>query len=804
MAPILGLFGLGGGQSVTSVAAGGEAPFGATGGDQNGITPGNGYKYHTYYTTGPANFVVDSGTRECYVMVLGGGGSGGDSGGGESGGGGAGGMCYHNAFELEPGTYPIVVGDGGPESRSPSTWQFMLPGEDSTFAGSVKGSAFTMTGRRGCGGFGPNSNLDPQAGPTGKRTYGCGPGNLSPTPGPPTGWWSAIAGQPTYAQPGVPAGYSNFGFPGGRNDSAGYGSPSPSSGGGGGGGCGSAGGGNYSCKTRVNTTTQGRSAEIDSNLGGIGWAAPEVLEYPHVFGPQSPTVNPYSPTQNHYGAGGCGNLGARNTELLSMCQFGGYGQPGGPAAGGSWGLPGSRRPGASSPIGPYGGGGYGMYPQMPWAQADPFSFPVSQRNGADRLGSGGSAGEGSPTATPTTQAGQGGSGLVVIAYLDDGQTAATKTEVPVSIWGAGGGGGPTTNSTGGGGGYYTGTLNLLPGTYTFCVGSSGQPAPAADTPGNSGFGGAPASTSQGAGGGGYSGFIRKDFSNDPTANQVLANWPNDTYRPSVPTSPTPAPISLKGMTSFPGTQPPQANTWQGGGSSTGPGDGAMYAELQWLHSHAIFLVGGGGGGGNRDSGGGGGGHGAGDPAIPGPTGPGSFQPEYDGVGANPTTIPEGSGGGLGAIAPAPDGNGRGGTGKWMMGGWAGPAYNNCNGGGGGGYFGGGQGADGPTPLKGGSGGGGSGYIHPEYVTGASGETGNPGVDPTGAGNAGGHPSPLIPSPKCGQGGIGPSNTGVTAGAVVFGPHGGTLAVTPPGGSPASVPTSGQAFETAGVYKLVIT
>ena len=43
MAPILGVFGLGGGQSVTSVAAGGEAPVGATGGDQNGITRGNGY-----------------------------------------------------------------------------------------------------------------------------------------------------------------------------------------------------------------------------------------------------------------------------------------------------------------------------------------------------------------------------------------------------------------------------------------------------------------------------------------------------------------------------------------------------------------------------------------------------------------------------------------------------------------------------------------------------------------------------------------------------------------------------------------
>ena len=74
--PLLTMIGMGGG--VTGLGfGGGSTPFEASGGQQNGIAPGNGYKYHTFYNPGPGTFTVTQGTRECHVMVLGGGGAGG-------------------------------------------------------------------------------------------------------------------------------------------------------------------------------------------------------------------------------------------------------------------------------------------------------------------------------------------------------------------------------------------------------------------------------------------------------------------------------------------------------------------------------------------------------------------------------------------------------------------------------------------------------------------------------------------------------------------------------------------------------
>ena len=108
MRPLLGLTGMGGGGTGINIG-GAEAPFIASGGDQNGIQPGNGYKYHTYYNTGSSTFEVTQGTRECMVMVLGGGGSGGNGDGGDNSGAGGGGICFHKAFELAPGTYATVA-----------------------------------------------------------------------------------------------------------------------------------------------------------------------------------------------------------------------------------------------------------------------------------------------------------------------------------------------------------------------------------------------------------------------------------------------------------------------------------------------------------------------------------------------------------------------------------------------------------------------------------------------------------------------------------------------------------------------
>ena len=63
-----------------------HAPFSASGGNQaNGAAPGNGYKYHTFTTSG--SFVVSSGQQAVEVLCVGAGGGGGSN---NNGGGGAG------------------------------------------------------------------------------------------------------------------------------------------------------------------------------------------------------------------------------------------------------------------------------------------------------------------------------------------------------------------------------------------------------------------------------------------------------------------------------------------------------------------------------------------------------------------------------------------------------------------------------------------------------------------------------------------------------------------------------------------
>ena len=64
--------------------------------------------YHVF--TGNANFEVDSGNDNIEFLLVGGGGG---SFGSYAGGGGAGGVAHATAWPVTPGTYPIVVGDGG-------------------------------------------------------------------------------------------------------------------------------------------------------------------------------------------------------------------------------------------------------------------------------------------------------------------------------------------------------------------------------------------------------------------------------------------------------------------------------------------------------------------------------------------------------------------------------------------------------------------------------------------------------------------------------------------------------------------
>ena len=86
-------------------------PITATGGNTSaGLTPGNGYRYHVF--TSPGNFVVASGVQEVEIFGVGAGGPGGSATGatqvGYTSGGGAGGIFYTTAFEVGPGTHPVL------------------------------------------------------------------------------------------------------------------------------------------------------------------------------------------------------------------------------------------------------------------------------------------------------------------------------------------------------------------------------------------------------------------------------------------------------------------------------------------------------------------------------------------------------------------------------------------------------------------------------------------------------------------------------------------------------------------------
>ena len=787
MKPLLGLTGMGGGGAGLTLG-GGAVPFIASGGDQNGITPGNGWKYHTFYTVGPGTFTVTQGVTSCKVLVLGGGGGGAQAGSGPGGGAGAGGLVYHDAWEFEPGTYDVEVGTkGAGNSGGPAT-----PGDGgSPRVGGMGGPSIFSSPTFTCTALGGHAGNNTPGFP-GTQTAGCGMGGGGYS-------WNNetnVSGmQNTQAQPGVPAGYVNHGHPGGWGMNqyplishtpiivgphvtplAHPGLPGlyPGTGDGGGGGCGMAGIGYSMAKFTPPATPApqpGNWQDLMMGTGGNGWAGPPVFNIPDVFGPNAPTVSGHSPTNNVYGGGGGATIGQKGTFNVPATTW--------PSA------PGQGGPGMWSPnynmsnhanMGGYGGGGYGLDPSYgaPDNSAHRWPWFGPRKHGIDKLGGGGATQDYFWPGHPThPAAGDGGSGLVVIAYYEDVSGAPSGTAVPVALWGGGGGGGEGPGA-GGGGGYYNGTLNLLPGDYTFCVGSGGATLGDPEADGNSGYGGAPVASGNGGGGGGYSGFFRGDF------------------------TPTGTPIPMKGMTqsgSAPGSTPGGiGNQWY-----MGPGDAANYKDLNLLQQHAIFMVGGGGACAESPAGGGGGGgYDNGDPGreptqtwpFPGAGQGGTNSPEYGGKGGY------GGGGGAGDV-------GYGRPGQALMGGYIGEV-NHGGGPGGGGFWGGGEGGAQSGASNTELGGGGSGHIDPAWVSpGASGELGNPGIASPNPAYAGGQSDPMYPG-TAGQGGAGPTNTGVTAGSVVFGPHSGTLAVTPPGGSPASVPSSGQAFDTAGEYKLTVS
>jgi hypothetical protein len=189
--------------------------FIATGGDVEALSPGNGFIYHTFTSSG--SFVVSTGSKTADIFVVGPGG-GGAAGNGSSGGGGAGGIVLAQNYVLQPGTYTITIpsgGAGGASTNDPGT-----TGGDTTVTHPQPLSLTAKGGGRGDG-WGPGNN----AGPGGSGGGGGGPEFQSGAPGI----------QPSTPQTAPGATISLYGNAGGNS------TPSPPWMGGGGGGAGAAG-----------------------------------------------------------------------------------------------------------------------------------------------------------------------------------------------------------------------------------------------------------------------------------------------------------------------------------------------------------------------------------------------------------------------------------------------------------------------------------------------------------------------------------------------------------------------------------
>jgi hypothetical protein len=251
--------------------------FSASGGNVDALSPGNGYKYHTFTSSG-AFTLVGASQKTFEMLLVAGGGAGGarnDGGSDGGGGGGAGGLIYVPGVTLADGTYNVTIGNGGtakPADNNAAATSVMLGG-DTTFV--LSGPSAHITAKGGGGG-----GSGPVGGPLG--TYGNG--------GSGGGAGSGGSSQPTYygdvvSQPvtllSAPQ-YDAFGFRGGDGDSS---TPHAGSGGGG------------AAERGVNGRNQPN--------GGAGGAG---RQYPDFTGPLIgvPALNPLS---GYYAGGGAGGSG---------------------------------------------------------------------------------------------------------------------------------------------------------------------------------------------------------------------------------------------------------------------------------------------------------------------------------------------------------------------------------------------------------------------------------------------------------------------------------------------------------------
>ncbi len=354
--PLPTMIGLAGG--ATGIAlAGGASPMEATGGNYV-LEPGNGYKYHTFTTSGAFVCSELGDTGEIEVLVVGGGG-GGANGGGEGGGGGGAGGLRNFTITLTaagPATYPITVGDGG-SAIAYDTWPH-APGEGSESSFNAPGgNSITKVVATGGGCAGSYDNSSTPGAQIDGTPGGSGGGGGAYSHG---GQQGLTVSSPDGRSPTVQ------GYPGG-------GGATPYSNRGSGGG-GSAEAGNW-----------GGAPNGTRSYGGDGLPMPS-FPYPACFpGPVAATfatpTNPItgylaSPTSDHY-AGGGGAGGNTFPVWGAIC-------PGG-----------------------FGGGGGGGARNTPTPGTDQVAF-----QGANYLGGGG----GGTAVGGAPDTGPGGDGVVIIRY----------------------------------------------------------------------------------------------------------------------------------------------------------------------------------------------------------------------------------------------------------------------------------------------------------------------------------------------------------------------------------------------------
>ena len=190
------MLGFGGGGTGTALGGGaGGSGIVASGGDVNGLAPGNGYKYHTFTTTGAATFTVtNAGTPQSIeLFLIGGGGTGSNAGGG------AGALIYKTSVPISAQAYPLVIGEGGEDTGAsfsgPAGPYPNAEGHDSTAFGytaaggghgGVHNQAGTSGDPGGSGGGGAPRNGGGVAGPGGTASGSSGGGNNTASPN--VGW----------------------------------------------------------------------------------------------------------------------------------------------------------------------------------------------------------------------------------------------------------------------------------------------------------------------------------------------------------------------------------------------------------------------------------------------------------------------------------------------------------------------------------------------------------------------------------------------------------------------------------------